>query len=202
MITVKGKGVLVGMLADLALTASSDPVLPFLRLICLHTEGGRLHGWSTDRYRAAHAAVDCDGELDEPVQIQASDAANLLKLFRAELFVDMKPGDGGVEFRSTGPSLAVPTVALDESSVFPQLSRIAVDELPEGNAPVMFDPKFLAGYVAIGKRRKEHVRIVGAKDRKPAHISIGADYRAWQMPLLGEDNYDHSWLTPSLPERP
>lgn len=54
---------LVGMLADLARTTSTDKTLPMLGLIRLHTELGRLHGWSTDRFRAAHAVVRIDGEF-------------------------------------------------------------------------------------------------------------------------------------------
>ena len=202
--TVKGKGALVGMIADLAITTSNDKSLDFLSVIQLHTDGGKLHGWSTDRYRAAHAAVVCEGELPGPIEIRAPEVSTLPSLFRAALEVDLTLGDGVVKFSSPGgPEVTVSAATPDPSgSVLLRMHHIAVDELPEGGTAVGFDAKYLAGYAKIAQRRKEYLQLVAATDRKPAHIGIGPDYRSWLMPIRGGQDHDWSWLKPNFASEP
>jgi hypothetical protein len=198
--TVNGKGELVGMLADLALTADKGKAaLEPLTVIRLHTEGGRLHGWSTDRYRAAHAAVDTDdGELFDPVNIGADDVDNLWKTFRQALKVTVTVDTEKMtaEFAGGGVGVTVPLRPMSSPNLGEMLPRIAVDTLPDDSkGNIAFSPVFLETFAKVGKRRKEHVRMVAAAtDMKPSHFQIGADYRAWLMPLRPRDGEAAGWL--------
>jgi hypothetical protein len=196
--TVNGKGELIGMLTDLALTADAGKLaLEPLTVIRLHTEGGRLHGWSTDRYRAAHAAVDTDGgELPHAVNIGADDVDNLAKAFRQAptLTVTVNTDEMTAEFAGLGMTLAVKLRPKTSPDLGDMLPNIAVDTLPDSAAHVTFNAAFLADFAKIGKRRKEYVRMfAGETGNRPAHIGIGADYRAWLMPFRNEDGAD-GWL--------
>lgn len=190
--TVNGKGALIGMLADLALTADKGKdALEQFTVIRLHTEGGRLHGWSTDRYRAAHAAVDTDGgELPHAVRIAADDVENLVKTFRQAptITVTVDTGEMSAEFAGLGVTLAVKLRPVQSHDLGDLLPRIAVDNLPDSAAHVTFRSDFLADFAKIGKRRKENMRMIaGETGNRPAHIRIGPDYRAWLMPWRVED---------------
>lgn len=196
--TVNGKGALIGMLADLALTAEKGKAaLEALTVIRLHTEGGRLHGWSTDRHRAAHAVVNTDGgELPHAVRIAADDVENLVKTFRQAptITVTVSTGEMSAEFAGLGVTLAVKLRPVSSHDLGDLLPRIAVDTLPESAAHVTFRAEYLADFAKIGKRRKENVRVIaGATGNRPSHIWIGPDYRAWLMPMRVEDGAD-GWL--------
>jgi len=194
--TANGKGALVGMLADLALTADTGRgALEQFTVVRLHTEGGRLHGWSSDRYRAAHAAVD-GGELPHAVTIGAEDVANLEKTFRQALTVTVtvNTGEMTAEFAGLGVTLAVKLRPKSSNDLGDMLPRIAVDSLPDSATHVMFNAAFLADFAKVGKRRKEYVQMfAGETGNRPAHIRIGPDYRAWLMPIRNQNGTD-GWL--------
>lgn len=103
--TVLPTRALVGLLTDLALTASTDPELPELRSVLLHTdrgeylldvpddddteaplisplESGLLVGTSTDRIVVGQAHTPAKGELPRPVRVALEDVAALVKVFK------------------------------------------------------------------------------------------------------------------------
>lgn len=193
-IHVSGKGALTGLLADLALTASHDDgVTPELTLLRLHTDDGRLHGWSTDRYRMAHSAVDVDGELPGVVYMEAADAKRLSAAMRTAHAVTMRvdTDTGRLEFSDYEQTVAFPASRPlhDPAPVF---SRVAKDELPANAVMPHFQARYLEDFGKIGKRRGEPISFATDAERRPTHIRIGADYRAWLMPYREAE--DARWL--------
>lgn len=94
---------LVGLLADLLLTASTDPELPALSAVLLHSDRGEwaieeddadgeplidlvptdlLVGTSTNRYVMGQAHVPAEGQFHRAVLISASDAKAVVSVFK------------------------------------------------------------------------------------------------------------------------
>jgi DNA polymerase III beta subunit, central domain len=73
--------VFLDLISDALATASTDPLLPALTAVHLHTQQGMLVATSTDRYALAQVHVGCEGELP-PVVLLGSDLRNVLRIFR------------------------------------------------------------------------------------------------------------------------
>lgn len=187
----------IGMLVDLARTASTEKPLENLTVIRLHTEGGYLHGWSTDRYRLAHARVRVDGELSGPVCVYAADVKALASSLRRAVLLRVTVTDGMMTVTDFAVTHAVRLAVVQ----FPNISHLAVTQLPNESVPVMMNAAQLADFCAIAKRRagrkRPDIEIHTQKGTRPAHVRIGEDYRAWVMPVRFEENADawmpHAW---------
>ncbi|WP_275293500.1 hypothetical protein [Amycolatopsis sp. La24] len=194
MVTTNGAD-LVGMLADLARTTSTDKTLPMLGLIRLHTELGFLHGWSTDRFRAAHAVVRIDGEFPGTVFLEAAAVKALESMLRRA---------GQTRLKVEGDSMTVTdfaathTVQLVDHYTYPDLPNACKGILPAGTAPGAINGAHLADFAAIAKRRggrgrPEYIELRQEDEHRPTHVRIGKDYRAWVMPVRDQVN-DDAWL--------
>lgn len=172
-------GALAGMLSDLAKTASKDDTLPMFTAIRLHATDGLLHGWSTDRYRAAHAIVRVEGDLP-PVHLSRRDAEAAAKALRTAPIVEVSVTDDKLTFSGAGVTL---TYTTPDNTLPDSLIKALPEDLPTEHDGAQFPAEFLADFAAIGKRRKEYVNLVPSTGVRPTHIRIGDDYRAWLMPL-------------------
>lgn len=203
---------LVGMLVDLNRTTDHGHGLPWLAVVRLHTEDGRLYGWSTDRFVAAHARVDLGPDGGELPRAVGLDVTEIVKAFRArqrhpitlafDLVADTVTATIGAQ------SITVPLY----TDVYPNVAAMTSNELPESHAIAQFDPKLLAELCAITKRRgaAESLRIAtGSANtarggrQTTAHISIGNDYRAWLMPryFAAEGHDRDGWLPATWDDR-
>lgn len=181
---VRGKGVLTGMLSDLALSTSTDPTdADCLRVVRLHTHGGELHGWSTNRFVAAHAKVDMvagDNGLSAPILAYATDVKRVHSAFRNStplVGVKVDRAAGIATFTDYETSVTVRLVDVE----FPALTNAVKGDVPESGEPVRFDPKWLDVVCKVAKRRKADL-IIATQPVGPTHVQIGDDYRAWIMP--------------------
>jgi hypothetical protein len=179
-VEVEGKGELTGFLADLALTTLVDPAKPGLGLIRLHTENGRLHGWSVDGFRLAHAVVAAPGHFDGPLYILGSDVRQLVSMFGKAPRVTARVGSDTFTVSDGDNSVTLRLVDTNAVS-YPAIENIAKDDLPDNCGPVTFNPAYLESFTKVARRRKESVMIVSSLTR-PAHVAIGERYRAWLMP--------------------
>lgn len=211
-ITCADSNALVGMLVDLNRTTDHNGGLPWLAVVRLHTQGGWLYGWSTDRFVAAHARVELGPDGGELPRAVGLDVTEILKAFRAKqrhpiaLVFDLNAGK--VTATIGAQSITVPLY----NDVYPNVAAAISDELPESHAIAQFDPKLLAELCAITKRRgaAESLRIAtgsantaGAGSRTTAHVSVGEDYRAWLMPrYFAAEGHDRgSWLPATWDDR-
>jgi hypothetical protein len=203
--TLRSGGVeLAGMLADLARTAGTDDTWPAFTVIRLHTEGGVLHGWSTNRFIAGHATIEVRGSLAGPILIHRADALLIAKMMakmvtttltvtnKGTVTVDGIGRDGEQTITCRRPEDGL----LD---LMPNVARGCTDTLPVASVPQRFDPAYLAEFAAIAKRRKVKLDLhTGDTRNQPSHVRIGGRYRAWIMPTLevvsGESLDDLSWL--------
>jgi hypothetical protein len=195
--TILGPGELAGLLADLVRTAGTDRLIPGLASVRLHATGGMLHGWSTDRFRAGHAAAPAEGDLP-PMLIARSDAEQAAKTFRTDRNVTITVSDDKVTMAGMTTTLIFATA--DEASQFPKVINAISHDLPTEHGPVLFSPAYLADFAAIAKRRKGLVELVPNVGRKPASVRVGEHYRAWLMPIgLPHDTpiTELDWLTES-----
>jgi hypothetical protein len=198
--TVVGQGGLTGLLADLALTTSADTTLsPVFRTVRLHTEAGRLHGWSTDRYRMAHAAVDATGVLPGAVYLFASDVKRIVSAFRAslELTLRVNRNTGRLEFADRTDTATAPLADVYDNTA-ELFGRIAEDSVPPSTSVAEINGKYLEEFGKIAKRRSERIALATAdKANLPTHVRIGPDYRAWVMPAAAHD-VEPAWLASVL----
>lgn len=191
LITGNGANTLGGMLADLARTAGKDATLPSLSAIRLHTEGGMLHGWSTDRFRAAHAAIPAEGDL-APVILARVDAEQAAKALRSDLHATIAVNGDKVTVSSQA-GITLIFSALSDYYQFPNIRKAISPDLPTEHEPVMVDAAFLADFAAIGKRRKAGPLIVPGVGKRPTQVGIGEYYRAWVMPRYTKG--EATWLS-------
>ncbi|WP_033293144.1 hypothetical protein [Amycolatopsis jejuensis] len=195
--TTRGADV-VGMLADLARTATTDTTTPVLGLIRLHTEGRYLHGWSSDRYRAAHARVRVDGDLPRVVFIHATDVKALASTLRRAQLLRLTVDHDTMTFTDFA---VTHSVRLVDEYTYPEIHNACRDELPAGTAPGAIDGSYLADFCAIAKRRggrgsSAYLELRQNDDTRPMHVRIGEDYRAWVMPVRNQVD-DDAWLPQS-----
>lgn len=185
------------MLADLVRTTSSDASLPAFSSIRLHTAGGQLHGWSTDRFRAGHAVVSVDGELPGPVLLHRSDASTVAKALKGSVEVTVVLADDGHTLTFTGAGQSV-TATVTGNENFPNVPKALPTDLPDTPALAAFQPKYLADFAAIGARRKvTQLHVVAAAGMKATAVRIGDDYRGWVMPVAdpkGTPDEGPTWL--------
>ncbi|MGW4394899.1 hypothetical protein ACWEHA_06365 [Amycolatopsis nivea] len=186
---------LVGMLADLARTASTDKTTPMLGVVRLHTVGDYLHGWSTDRFRAAHAQVRIDGEFPRAVFIETAAAKTLESMLRRAGRTQLTVEHGTMTVTDFA---ATQTVQLVDDYTYPSLPNACKDDLPASTAPGAINGAHFADFAAIAKRRggrgrPEYIELRQENENRPTHVRIGKDYRAWVMPVRDQVN-DDAWL--------
>jgi hypothetical protein len=197
-VTVCGKGVLTGMLTDLALTASTDQTKRVeLLTLRLHTEGGRVHGWSSDAYRLAHARTTGDGDLPGVVFLYASDVKRVAQAFRASSVVILRvdTAAGSLTFADRDGSMAVVVPLVDVTDSARAFRNVAKDAVPPATTVTEFQGRYFEDFGKIAKRRGAHLALAtDANPNRPAHVRIGPDYRAWVMPMQNSDVDTAEWL--------
>lgn len=202
-LSVFGKTNLTEFLSDLALFAGkpNDGGPESIRAVRLHTAGGRLHGWATNRYIAAHAVTGSadSGTLTSPVTVHVEDAKRIASTFKASMCVwvnvdheartaDFTDGDATIGVRMT-------------SGDFPNIPKAVGDPVPDEQSVVTLGEKWLDAVAKVAKRRRAPVLIATGDGRRPAHVQIGDDFRAWIMPIrsaaAGDGATAPPWLTES-----
>ncbi|TDP97665.1 hypothetical protein [Labedaea rhizosphaerae] len=204
-------GDFVGMLADLLKSAGTDPVLPILTCVRLHTTDGWLHGWTTDRYIGAHARVEVRGALPEPVWLFREALDQLVKIGRKARKVQLTTVTGCAKSQWGGRCVHIDVdgtslhceVNVDTSGTRSYQS-VFTDELPKTSGAHLYQPKCLALFASIAKRRgaTEYVTLVpGETQNRPTHVRIGDNYRAWVMPVRAaavDSALELDWLPASF----
>lgn len=195
-VTVSGKGALVGMLADLALTASTDQARPpELATLRLHTEGGRVHGWSSDSYRLAHATVTGEGDLPGVVFLLASDVKRIVSTFRASHVVILAADTVAGQLTFTDREMAVTVALVDVDDPARVFRNVAKDTVPPATTVTEFQGRYFEDFGKIAKRRGAYLALATeANPNRPAHVRVGTDYRAWVMPMQNSDMDAAEWL--------
>lgn len=189
---------LPGMLADLAATAGRDKVPPDFQAVQLYVSGGHLYGWSSDRYRCGQARCEILGTEVPPFRLARGSCLEIAKALKGGTRVEVTLTlDSLGMVSSVGVAgavrLEVPAIiGLGMPGV--KLSRIMPTELAkEPDTEQVFRPEFIADLVTIAKRRGTPLVLALGAPKKAAHVSIGPDYRAWVMPVLG---WTPEWLVP------
>lgn len=179
-VTLPG-GELFGMLTDLARTAEKVQGLPVLEQIRLHVDSGVLHGWSTNRFVAAHATAKCDGHIDGAFYLPAAEVKRL-GMLRTASFAKLTLDASSLEVSDFETTLTVARAEHD----YPDVARVVGDQPPEAGDRFAFDGKYMAEIAAVAKRRKEYAYAVPSVAARPLHVQIGENYRAWLMPVRME----------------
>lgn len=187
----------LGMLSDLAKMATKPGVYtPSLEHVRLHVDSGKLHGWATNRYLAAHAVTDVECETGfDPVLVHVSDIKRVVAQSKKASLLVVSHNDGRVTFNDYTSALGA---LAGDLNMYPKVHNLVTEELPITSLamdPVGFDPAYMAEIAAIGKRRREYVYYVPSV-LKPSHYMIGEDFRVWLMPAKGGGSMQwlaHSW---------
>jgi hypothetical protein len=129
--------------------------------------------------------------------MQARDVKQLSAAMRTAPLVIMRvdADTGRLIFSDNEKTIALSTldVATGSKNIF---SRFAEDKLPSNDVAPYFKASFLETFARIGKRRNQPVGFVTDAGRKPTHVRIGADYRAWLMPYTEAECV--TWLASSF----
>lgn len=184
---------LVPMMRDLALFCGRDKELPMLQYVQLYTEGGKLHGWATNRFVMGHAIGDPEGSLSS-VSVHYKDAENIAKTFKSSenpYLIVSSDGTGAVTVSDGFQAI----IFRDGNVEHPPMAKL-VDEIPKESSgePSGFAPEYMEKPVKVAKSRKEEIVLqTGPDPAKPSHWQIGDYFRALVMPRrLGDSAVN--WL--------
>lgn len=203
-----------GMLTDLQRTAGSDWTMPMLDGVLLYAassdDGRVLVGTSTNRFVLGHAIAPATGDLPETFipNVQVKQLLSALKNYSRtpDLLCELIPGDGLLTMKLPGdvvlPAMTV-TVKLGDKVNFPQVANIFTRDIEPGEGTISFNPRYMAAFCAIARRRNEDLRIeLSHADKKhagsPSRIFIGESYKGIFMPIRQQgEKFAPTYLPPS-----
>jgi hypothetical protein len=175
------------LLTDLLATASTDPSLPMIAAVQLHTAGDQsghtlLVGTSTDRYRLAQAHI----RLTEPARLPDTLLPTLgVRVLLAALGPAPKDtsttegtcrvevGPAGLTLHHDGPV----AVRIDRVSEFPPIRHLFGDQRPASEHGTL-SAAAVRLLAEIADRRHAPVQVCPRGAGTPIHVQIGDRYRA------------------------
>ncbi|WP_028926312.1 hypothetical protein [Pseudonocardia acaciae] len=189
----------VGLLADAARIASTNPDTPMLCGVLLHTatHAGRpvLVASATDRFMMvqAHAPLEFGGlpgrlwlantQLRQIRALFGTPARRRCQALHVRIAVSSHTNTATIsEFEMPGMAMAALSLTpLDTGPHFPDIAKVARQEWHRSDQPVTVDPRHLARAAALC-RRNESLRIELAGPRSPVRITVGERLWVYLMP--------------------
>ncbi|RJQ68104.1 hypothetical protein D5S17_32905 [Pseudonocardiaceae bacterium YIM PH 21723] len=197
---------LAGLLTDLLCTAESDPMLPMLSAVHLHSPAtDMLVGISSNRFHLGQALEACQGRLPECL-ISTADTRRVLSVVKSlcgrrtrqqdvqltvtarQLRVDISHDDQAFGVRV--PLVTQPYV--DLRAVFAKAATTA------SVTEIYLSAELLAPILTVARRRGERIKVALGSGKTPVMIQAGPNYQALLMPMPAPLNPlpQIAWHTP------
>lgn len=183
---------LLGLLTDIARTASTDDVMPMINGVLLHTASHDktpvLVATSTDRFHLGQAHIECTGGIPESF-VRLDDIKRLIAVLKplahGESLLEISAADNALAFNVDGMAMTLPTS--EELPKWPKIGPLFSTDRNSAEQHTAIAPRLMATMTAVAKARGESLRIQFQGANRPVIVLIGDAYRALVMPVRVSD---------------